>query len=481
MAQRIRATRFLKRVNSLNVPRTWTREFNCALKEDCSWDYPVFLLKTDDFQENYVNWGQWYYYVTDVIFKRNELTEVHCKIDSLATFRWHILESSQFVAYADIANTELIDPRLSIKTTTTRAVNTSSGAWDLITPDEAQMTAVLNVVGETSSTTYLTTVNNAKNLLNSVKNWADGIFQDIPSSTSGLPELVELLKRFCSRSLSASSAADCLKSACILPVKYSLIAGNSNSIMLGGYDTHIMGKIPTRRSLTDSNGVNIPWQAADWRRNAPYHSIYCYVPFVGVVSLSASELINAEGIFCTIGVDVTNGDATIKLSTLSTGDHVIAVYNTNISISYMIGASNVTPLQRLTGGAAVVGGATAAILSGGAVAAAAAGTGGIVGSMNSIQPIPSSIGNPGGGAVLGLGWNAFKLQCLTVFHDTIVHPSYNSRIIGQPFMRIAKLDNLNGYVECRNAHIGINGHYNEAKEIESYLNTGIYIEGGHND
>lgn len=473
----IYASNFQKRLNSTKQPGGYAARYDVLLKEKCSWKNPVFLLEESDFDYNYLQWGEWYYYVSDVTYIRNNLLEVSCTVDSLATFKGAILESRQFVAYANESNTEISDSRLSLKTSVTRSRTVSASAWDLITPEQSQMTAVINVVGETAAATYITTVNNAKNLLNSVKQWSEGIFSDIPASQSGLPELVEVSKRFFSRALSSSSAASCVKSACILPVKYSLLAGEPASIMLGGFDTGMQGRIPATRSLTDSNGVVIPWQASDWRRNAPYHSIYLYVPFIGVVTLPASELINAEGLYATIGIDITNGDATVKISTLSTGDHVVAVYNTNISIGYMIGASNVTPMQRITGGAALAGGAAAAVLSGGAVAGIAAGTGGILGQLNAVTPIPSSIGNPSGGATLGLGYDAYKLQCLTLFHDTIVPPDYNRSIIGEPYMRVAQLSDLSGYVECRNAHVALqHGFDSMAQEIDAFLNGGVYLE-----
>lgn len=487
MAQRIRATRFFKRINSLAVPEDWTREFMCNLKEDCSWNNPIFLLKTDDFQENYVNWGQWYYYVTDVVFKRNDLTEVHCKVDSLGTFRWHILESSQFVAYNDSTNTEIVDTRLSIKTSASVQENISEYTGDHLGRGRV---VIVNAASENQTSTYVVSTDNALRLLRTMENFIETV---LPDTDSGYPEfswfdvagaiqgLGEVITKGMRQALSSGKVVDSIKSSYILPLDY-LTTGTT--VKLGRFDTGIPGCLLNinSRIVNDGTFLRIPWQATDWRRNAPYTEIYANIPYVGLINIPPATVMGSDVISTNYAIDMATGDTVCVVSAAppSAGlyQHIIGVYSVNLAGSFPLGATDVNPMQLATSLIMAGGTVAATIATGGVAGAIAAGTAGIIGTANNMNPNPSTV-ITGGGAAFG-GLNDNKMHVMTVFHDTNVAPDYNSRIIGQPYMKIAKLDHLDGYVECRNAHIGINGHYNEAKEIESFLNSGIYIEGEHN-
>ena len=114
-----------KRKNSTYVPTTeLSTDIDVVLKECCSDYSPVFILEnsSNTFDHNYLKWGGWYYFIDDVIREKNHMVTIKCNLDALATYKTNIIASTQFVEYDTTANTELVDTRLSIKTTATRSV-----------------------------------------------------------------------------------------------------------------------------------------------------------------------------------------------------------------------------------------------------------------------------------------------------------------------------------------------------------------------
>lgn len=472
----INATNFQKRRNSTAIPDSFEQEYRIDLKNSCSYDAPVFLLRETSFPYNYVEWGGWYYYVSDVVVQRNDLLEVHCTIDVLATYRGAIMASRQFVAYDTTPNTEISDRRLSTKTTTVRAEAVGT-AFDYIGSGYCVM---LNVVGDSGCCTYALSLTAAADLLEHVRQWGEGILPDVDPEdppVDWLSKIADSITKGFRQLISSPSAADCIKSAYVLPIAISKIAGVAENVMLGQFDTGVSGVRIIERSFQDAAAVAIPWQTTDWRRNAPYTEIYLYVPILGNISLPASVLIDAQYLYINMSIDKTAGDCIITLScdALAAGaaNHVIGQYAVNVSANFQIGSSAVGTTQILGGVAAGVGGIAATLATGGA-AAVAAGTAAIAGEFNGMTPLPSSVGSAGGGAIMALF--GFLPRCMVVFHDTVVPPESVIDIIGTPTMAVRDLAGLTGYVECRNAHVAIDGHDTAAAEIDNYLNNGIYIE-----
>lgn len=428
------------------------------------------------------NWSHFsmegrYYKITDIRSIRQSIIEVSGDVDVLATWKSNIQAMTAFVAYDTTANTEITDKRLSTKTTAVQSEN-AGNAWDYLGKGYCVM---LNVVGETACATYALSLASAATLLsNMTTNWLDTLMPEVDPDdppADWLEKLTDSITNGFRQLISSGSAADCIKSAFILPIAYGDISGTSEHVMLGQYDTGVTGKRRTSRGIQDASYVAIPWQANDWRRNAPYHSIYLYIPFIGVVSLPPSELIGVSGLYVDAAFDETAGDAvfTVAAGPLSAGSatKVIGQYCTNIAANFAIGASNITPSQLVTSIAAAAGVVAASAMTGGA-AAVAVGTAGITGEFNAVQPIPSSVGGAGGGAVLALF--GYAPRCMTIFHDTNVSPDSVSAVIGTPTMATKSLSALSGYVETRNASVAGGMTDTERKAINKYLDGGIYIE-----
>ena len=105
-------TAVLKEKNSTFQPSHGT-EIEVKLKENTSLMNPVFII-TKNIHEliRYVYWVDTsrYYFVDDVVSVTNTISEVHCSVDVLATYKTYIGQSSQYVLRSASAfDTDIID------------------------------------------------------------------------------------------------------------------------------------------------------------------------------------------------------------------------------------------------------------------------------------------------------------------------------------------------------------------------------------
>lgn len=481
-----------KKSNSTLVPGNPVATAQCLLKDGTTLVDPVLLLEHSGVPQwsHFAMEGR-YYFIQDIRSVRQDLWEIVGTVDLLATYKTAILATSAFVAYDTTANSQITDKRLSTKTDVTRQEAVGS-AFDYI---GSGYCAVVNVVGETNCCTYIMDVSDALQLLNTISTWNTRILpdenisagSDFSTVEDALESLHDMLLEFGQtladriikgfrQIISSGSAASCIKSAFILPIAKGRIPGTARAVELGLFISTKTGNQRTSRGMQDASTVSIPWQASDWRRNAPYHEIYLYIPFVGVVSYPASALVGVSALTVQVAIDETAGDCLVTVSTAPTAagaaNHVIGQYSTNIAANFAIGSSNLTPRQLATTIASAAGTVAASLIA--PPAGIAMGAAGIAGELNAATPVPSSIGGAGGGAVLALfGYNC---RCMTLFHDTVVAPDSVAGIIGTPAMAVKSLGNLTGYVETRGCSVAGGMTERERLELNRLIDGGIYIE-----
>lgn len=468
---------FSKRKNSTKQPAGAADYSGTTyLKDGTSLEQPVFIINSNDFTYNYAQFEGIYYFVDDIVSIKNNLIEVHCSKDHLATYKTNIQASSQYVLYYDHINTEISDHRLSVKTT--QVTQSANGSF---TSFGVGFTNVLSVIGKDHVAAFKLNMTDIKNIISQT------FFDTLENEISGVTAIddtvdvmhtiadsgrfiVDLLKTAALSATYVGKLSECIRNCYILPMDPAAWGGSLGSVYLGKCDTGIDGyELPsTGRILHDSATVNIPWQASDWRRNAPYHEIYLYLPCIGLTTISPSDVIGAVTLHVEIELDKLSGDVIVNVGTT---DKVLAQYTTNVAVNYPIGSANIEPGRAVT----AIGGAAAAV-SGAinpAVAAVMAG----LGLANAVQPQSMSIGSNGGGAFLGLvGYTGNKIYCFTIFHDTTVTPSNVSDVKGTPYNGVRSLSGISGYVQCEGASVEMPAFGNDKDIVNNYLNGGIYIE-----
>lgn len=464
---------FSKRKNSLKVPVDSTGTiFDVSLKQPCSYQSPVLTLTSSGFTYNYAKFEGAYYFVSDIVSLRANLWEVHLSKDVLATYRTQILSTSAYCLYDNIGNSEIVDNRLAIKTS--RTIDSNAVAF----PDLSDSGCyAITVVGESSTDLYL--LDSVYDLVSST--FLTNVINDM-DEVSGVPTpgteegsllltLASQLYKNGSRLVQSGSALDAIKSCVWIPFPKSLFFGSTRVIKLGKFSTGVTGKyVGSGRCFAQltQTSVSIPWQATDWRRNAPYTQVYLYVPFIGVISLPASQLTGASVITVMGSVSPATGDLSVNVLN---DQQVLGSYGGNCGCQYPIGASNAAQkgvVNTLIGAAAT--GVSAAL---GLGVGAAALSGVAMAASSQIAGMPTSIGGLSSSAAMGLSRN---IICFTSFHDTAVSPSSVAGAIGLPSFSVKNVSSLSGYAQFHEFSLDASAESEDFEKVNNYMNSGVFIE-----
>ena len=474
-----------KRKNSTLQPTGSGTTIDVNLKSGTSFISPTFLLNISGAPAyNYVEYEGRYYFVTDIVSVRNDLWEIHCEVDALATYKTEIVASKQYVCYSSShGDNWLADTRIPVLKSTTSGKNTTpTGILSRIG------CYILSVIGLDSAATYMfLSDGNIKAIIHEISNWeTTGISQieqliDNTDTDTLLESICEVLTNTGFIGNAYSQAPSCIRSCLWVPFDYALapVSGTDN-IYLGNFDTTVSGQRISSAPVTGLATVTIPWHFSDWRRGY-CEFVYLYLPLVGLVSLSSDSLTSVSQL--TIDWSVTYTDGCISYE-VKAGNQIIGTYGANCSANYPIGINQQASIGEIT--QTMISSAEKVISTGvnsslSPVSAGMAGAGMVaeaaIGAYQVADATATShascIGGIGGGAGVGLDMD---IACYTVAHDTIVTPASMKDNMGLPTMKPMYLSTLTGYCECANGHVAINGTETEMVIIDNYINSGFYIE-----
>lgn len=445
-------TSFAKRVNSTKVPTDDSAISiqNVKLKNRTSLYSPSFLLLRNTIgaiSPTYLKWEDRYYYVDDVMIVNNDIVELSCSLDVLATCKSAILDTSAFVLYSSSNyDSDIPDPRLS----TDKEAIYGRNSYDLF-PNSDECWVVTHV-GRNPTTgrgdfpsMIVTSSLNLNTVLSAV------------SSESFLKTLVHKftdIDNYITKSLSDSySAISNIIQMPFTPTTYQ----DSHELFLSEYGTGVQALVPNR-VYTFELSVAIPWNFSDFRNRAQYTSIVMYLPGIGVIDLNADDYNGKSSITLGCAVDFTSGTITYRLDD-------IAKYNGRVGSDIPISVS------RASGG--VIANALTTIGN----AQANRGLETIKGVFNTAQSILSrnvgTIGSSGGIDNMVIG-RKVVIQCIT--HTTNVSPTSMATNYGRPLNAVRQINGLNGYVQTANASVSVDYPSDIKEQINNYLNGGVYIE-----
>lgn len=483
MSITIKLGTFSKRINSTKQPTlSGFTDFDCVLKDTTSVDNPTFLISAADLEGyNYASWGTRYYFVSALRSIRNNLWEVDCSLDVLATYKSNILATTAYVIYDTVSNTELPDNRLPIKTT--KSISVSTAACPFV-PDGGCF--ILSLTGSNGSTgVYKATQGQLAALIDDVSDIWDNLFNypDAPDKPD-VPEYdefdftknialalqywaddfmwyVEYIKRAICQFFGSGDLAQNIRECRYIPFNVG-VTGGSTTIYLGTFETQqSLGKLNTE-TVHRTASVSIPWQANDFRRRSPYTEVYLYLPYIGMIKLSSENLVGQSSISVAYTLALRDGSL---ICTVSSGGEILGQYSGNVGASVPIGVSNINLPKAAQ---SVVAGAQSAVNKNlGGVGMA------VLNFADAVTPNFSSIGGLDG--IAGIGANQ-NITCYTVFHDTVVAPNSELLTIGSPTMAPKALATLTGFCQCMDAHVEAPAMDNELEAIDNYLNSGFFIE-----
>lgn len=490
MAHTIYAGNVSKRKNSTLQPSLST-SFNVLLKTPTSLHTPTFTINAGSFDYNYLKWGDRYYFVTDVVSRNNSLWDVSAVCDVLATYKTEIIASTQYVSYSANGNDIwLPDNRLATddniivtKNATTVPLFSLIGCY------------ILTVIGKNGCESFNVTSGTLMSICADLAQWVDDIGDAIEQiidamDTSGstpsaaINHFGEMVNTIATALIktgflgnSREEALNCIRSCVWLPFDSSIVGGANDNIYLGKYPTNKSGLLVTNIPKTNNVSVAIPWHFSDYRR-ATNEDLYLYLPFIGNVSLSSSSLTSATTLTVNYSYCI-DGSLTYEVKA---GNQVIGTYGGNVAGTMPIGTAQTEGLGKIFTTSlshiqkAMGAGITAASGNIGAAADLSA-LGKMASSYDIINTAMTTHAGAIGGVTCGAGVGLDKdVICYSVAHPTNIEPSTMAATMGRPYQKPETLGNLTGYCQCANAHVAAAAEAQELDEIDSYLNSGFYIE-----
>lgn len=477
--------KFAKRKNSTKQPTGTGTTFSIDLKSGTSYISPTFLLNNSGKPDyNYLVFEGWYYFITDITSVRQDLWEVSCNIDALATAKSAILNTKAYVLYDSVSNTEIPDNRLPIKTT--KSVSANSVACPLSVDGGCYILSITGAHGSTG--VYKVTEGQLASLIDDVSNIENNIFDfggitppSAPSAPSGgtLEDYVEFVGdmlefvgnyikyaidcavRPISQFFGSGNIPENIRECRYIPFNRG-VTGTPITVYLGTFLTQTtIAKLVTD-TIVDSVSVNIPWQANDFRRRSPYTDVYLYIPYIGMTKLSSENLIGQSSVTVSYALCVRDGSMIV---TVTSGSEILGQYSANVSASVPVGISNINVARSaqavITGAAAAMNGSPSAI----GMAA--------VNFHDSVTPNFSCVGGLDG--IAGTATNQ-NVTCYTVFHDTVEAPNTELMTVGSPTNAPKALSTLTGFCQCMEAHVEADLPGTVLDMVDSYLNSGFFIE-----
>lgn len=456
---------FGKRRNSTMQPTGDGTTMTVNLKAATDLRSPIFSIMYDGIPSfNYMTWNGQYFWIDSIESIRDNVWAIHARIDVLATFKADILATTAYVVYDTTANSEIVDSRLPIKKS---AVITRASTE--LNPQARGMNGsfVITVNGqENGCESYIIGYSYLLTLLKNLQNWIEMVIAaDSPDDLSNIWAVIMQIGRL---ALTGGNVIDQIRS--IVYVPFNISGGSLEEIYLGRYPTGIYGN-PIGSDFIQSNVVtiNIPWQASDWRRKAPYTQVNLTLPYVGKIALQNDQIISRESLRICTSVNKITGAVSYEVYASDTDTNIIGVYGGNAGYILPYGVNTLVSgqifnnlLQFATGGLASAAGGNLA----GVISTATA-------TINSMTPNTTCIGGASGGAGIGINQNA---EITVIYHDTAAAPSAYSPIIGTPSMVVKSIANLTGFVQTDHFQLSKDTLSANVDEVNALMDGGVYIE-----
>lgn len=482
---------FKKKKNSTKIPTTPGVQKEVVIKGNfgfenqfqstkCSTIAPSFFV-TGAAGFGYLKAWNNYYWITNIAFDINGAEYIDCRIDVLASWRSFIQESYFFVdrcADPTYYNTDIFDDALSIED----GAEVSSSARTEIFSSTAG-SYLITILGKSSSSgmnTYLFSNPPPADIFSPLFEMNTDGTGDIDSITDITDGIKALIKNF------AMKPSDFIVSCKRSPLGSAFYNGTSDDIYIGWWKTgrsatKVPDLITTPRTVSVSKPSSI---YSDFRRTDARCSKYqIYFPGVGTVDLS-SDLIELA-LTAKWSLDVISGSIHYDLHA---GGALVGSYDGCIYSDTGYGGSSVASgaIAQTAGGLISTASAKASkeimeakIEAGKALAGAEAipelaAVAGIVSAIHGVGEAISgqpSLASPNGGCA-GAYCHPY-IEVSAVQKHTAEFPVVD---YGRPCCRYLKLGDLTGFVRCANASIDIAAVLGVREEINTYLNTGFFME-----
>ena len=444
---------FNKRKNSTKRPAGGAKR-NVVLLDDVSLYTPVFESEYWDYNDNYCMWAGRFYYVTDIVTKRQNLFEVQCVIDPMATWKDDILGSSGFVLFS----TSDFDVGISDYRLSSDPITITKSASTPVFPDLKEA-YVVTYIGTESCPSVGISEDKLKTLqekmmsdkfVETCRDWYKKLVKT--GETDGLitSNLIASLIGNTSNTLTS----------CIYMPKFYGHKGQS-IVLAGDFWTGLVGIIPYH-TLSETYNVKIPWAFpnGDFRNRAEFTALAIYLPGYGFIALNADNYKGQSSIPIQATLDSFTGEITYLVDGKAKG-------TCTIGYPVQVGTSQKGNVM------GAISGVAQAVVSGTAGNPIGAIAGGFNAVRSAIGVDPSSVGSMGGSS----SFECYKnIMVLVMAHNTNVDPSSVGSTIGRPLNAVRNIGSLSGYVQTSRMQVSTKAPDEYKTVINDILNGGAYIE-----
>lgn len=449
---------FTKRKNSTAIPSSSGTSINFSYKEGSDIHNPLIEVTVGtEFSYTYAYMNSRYYYVASCETFTETIFRVKLTLDTLATYRGNIFATTAYVEFSSSHfNQNISDTRMNC--TNQVIINESSINLPIFnaTIGTYLLTTIADAGGQPSNgftTTYATSA---------------GILGNVASYLVNANDIWEELEKW------LKSPYDSVISCNWLPLDISVVQGQgtSGTIYLGNYSTGQGASVVTNPSLQGSTSIDIPWNFDDFRNAPPYTTASLYLPVIGLIDISTSDLYGANRLQIDYSVDILSGDMAYKISRLPGGRQLNTI-GTNIMTNLTTGQTTTDVGSVVKSIGVAIGGVVSSVATGGL-----AGLGIAFGALANTAVAANARGSSSSGSYTGRASARIDQAIRLVLYskDTSQSPQSMGTPVGRPFCTTVQIGTLSGYCECRNASVAISGYDKEREEINAYLNGGFYIE-----
>lgn len=469
---------FSKDNRSTARPTGGTSITGIVFKENTSRENPILKITksalNNDYEWNYINILGNYYYINDIVFLNNDIFELHCSIDVLATYKTEIEASTQYVVRSThgadkngyipdnaYPMTNSVSYEHAVASSTNWLTNFGTAVLGVLGPNAGDTTTFYEM-----STLRLTTLIRAL--------YAIDVTQELSIATIELGLLKTLY-----------DPIKYMTSCILLPYTYSG-TGNTSTISCGYIDLPLGDEVVKRVNSNEGRGFTTSITYSDhpqaatrgkYLNNSPYtQRLLTVMPF-GTFNIDCSKLNDFENklrleITCT----KSDGNAMLEVYTLPTssgnrntlfwsnaqlGVHVPLYQSDSIfkQTFSLLGQQTSVISSALTGNFAAIPGSCAQWIN----------------TVNTAHaPEVHMVGGSSGSFLISAtstvgGISLPRLD--STFYEVV--PVDNN--LGYMVCDNKVLGNMNGFNICQNSRIALNAPSVDIEAVKNYMNSGIII------
>lgn len=452
---------FSKKKNSTKQPTGGTTA-NVVFKDNCSIDNPVFLINGVDLSYNYLQFNGTYYYIDDIVLGNNNIFELQCSKDVLATYKSTIGSYNAFIERsASVYDTKINDRLLS---STQHITNSAVGTTSVgLSNGGCYIFRTIGCDSNYNTGLFLYATTDLEVVGEIYDNTAYGVTQTV------IDQIVNSL------GMSALDTSQYLQSVMWVPYDISNLTGSStDEVVLGFYQADVTGRGVKQLSITSkgtSEPLVLPTNAySDFRAANPQFSVYnLYLPGIGTVGLDSLHASRGT-VTISIDVDLISGAVAYVLKHVNSGC-IIATFTGQLGVNIPLVSTAVNTagaVESFVGTAATV---AAAIASENYFGAAAAAVGGAVSTVNTLTSAQGSLNGYTGN--IGFAKRQHQVLCSVVNYGS---KSFPDSVAGRPLYEYKTISTLSGFIKCGAASIDIPGEGPDKDAVNAYLNSGFYYE-----